>query len=103
MLLGALNGTDFIYHPWNTTFAAYTDLIGPLFYIIVLCFIAVALYIKTHNATAVGSFLWIGGILLVSGSIFINAPEMAMVFTIFTALALAGTFLSIYFGRKYNW
>jgi len=101
LILGAVNGTDFINHPWNTTFSPYTDLFSAGFYLIPLCFIAAALYMKTHNAVAVSSFIWASGLLLVSGSLFMNYPEMALVFIIFTSLGFIGTILGIYYNKKY--
>ena len=100
MNIFAINGSDLINNPWNTTFLAYTNLLGAGAYIIPLVFIAIALYMKTHNAIAVSSFIWVSGLLLVSGSIFASHPEMAFVFLIFTAFGFVGTFLGIYFNKR---
>jgi len=97
----AINGSDLINHPWNTTFLAYTNLLGPGVYLIVLCFIAAALYMKTKNAIAVTSFIWVSGLLLGSGGLFFTYPEMAIVFYIFAAFGFVGTFLGIYFNKKF--
>jgi hypothetical protein len=102
LVLGAINGTDFINHPWNTTFGPYTNLFSAGFYLIPLCFIAAALYLKTHNGIAVSCFIWGSGLLLVSASMFANYPEMALVFLIFTAAGLVGTFLGVYLNTKWK-
>jgi len=103
IILAAINGSDFINNPWNTTFGPYTDLLGAGFYLVPICFIAAALYVKTHNGVAVGTFLWVSGILLSSGSIFLNYPQMGFLFLIFTVVSMIGTFLAIYFNKKFHW
>ena len=100
-MLLAINGSEFVNNPWNLTFQAYTNLLGPGAFLIVLCFIAAALYMKTHNAIAVSCFIWVSGLLLVGGGLFTNYPEMAFVFLIFTAVGFVGTFLGVYFNRKF--
>ena len=95
-----INGSDFINNPWNITVKAFTDLFGSGFYLIPISFIAVALYLKTRNPVTVSAFLLGSGILLSSGSIFMDYPEMGFVYTIFTILGLVGLILSIYFTSK---
>lgn len=99
-LIMIINGTDFINHPWNTTFGAYTDLFSAGFYLIPISFIAIALYVKTHNPVLVSSFIWASGLLLAGGSIFTGYPEMAFVFFIFTVMGIAGVIISLYFMNK---
>jgi len=99
-LLGAINGTDFIDNPWNTTFKVFTDLLGAGFYLVPLSFIAVALYVKTRNPTTVSAFIWASGILMASGSIFMDYPEMAIAYSIFTAFGIVGVILSVFFMKK---
>jgi len=95
-----LNGTDLINHPFNTTFKAYTDLLGSGFWLIPISFIAVALYVKTRNPVMVGVFLVGSGLLLSGGNLFASNPQMALVFTIFTVLSFVGLIASIYFIKK---
>jgi len=96
----ALNGTDLINHPWNTTFKAYTDLLGSAFWLIPVSFIAVALFIKTRNPVLVSAYMLGSGLLLSSGNIFLGHPEMAFVYMVFTALGLVGLIVSIFFMKK---
>ena len=102
LLFGAINGTDFINNPWNTTFSPYTNLLGAGFYLIPLCFIAAALYVKTHNGVAVSVFIWVSGLLLASGSIFMDYPQMGFVFLVFTVMGMIGTFLAVYTGGGFE-
>ena len=95
----AVNGTDFISSPWNTIVDAFTDLLGNGFYVVPLSFIAVALYVKTRNATLVSCFILASGLLLASGNMFLDHPEMEVVYILFTVCGIVGTVLSLYF----NW
>lgn len=100
-ILMAINGSDFINNPWNTTFAPYTDLLGASFYLIPLSFIAAALYMRTHNGLAVSCFIWISGIFLVSGSILAEWPEAGLIFLIFAAAGWVGTGVAIFMNKKF--
>ena len=95
-----INGTDFLNNPWNTTFAAYTDLLGSAFWLIPVSFIAVALYIKTRNPVVATSFMTASGILLSSGNIFMGQPQMVFVYTVFTVISFSGMIGSIYFMKN---
>jgi len=95
-----INGTDFVSNPWITTFSPFTDLLGNGFFLIPVSFIGLALYIKTRNPVLVSAYLIAAGLLLSSGSMFVDYPEMAIVYTVFTVLSLIGLVLSLYFMRK---
>jgi hypothetical protein len=101
-VLNVVNGSDFINNPWNVTFSPYTDLLTAGFYLIPLCFIAAALYMKTRNGIAVTTFILGSGLLLVSGSIFLNYPEMARVFLVFAAAGMVGTFIAVFINVKWK-
>ena len=49
----------------------------------------------------VSVFIWVSGMILVSGSIFAEWPEAAYVFLIFTAMGMIGTFIGVYMNRKF--
>lgn len=100
MYVLALNGSDLINNPWNTTFQAYTNLLGPGAFLIVLIFICAALYMKTENAVAVTSFLTVASLLFISGGLYANWPEMAQVFMIVAAFGIVTTVLNVYFKNK---
>jgi len=93
----AINGSDLVNNPWNTTFSAYTELLGNAFWLFPLSFIAIALYIKTRNPTLVSSYMLASGILLASGQMFMGNPEMVLVYIIFAVLGLVGILLDVFF------
>ena len=99
-IIMALNASEFIDSPWNTTWGTYIDLFGNLFWLIPLSGIALALYVKTRNPSMVMGFLVAGSLLLSSGHMFLGAPEMATIYLVFSALAMTGLVMNIYFSRK---
>ena len=96
----AINGTDLVDNPFDTIFDCFTDLFGNGFFLIPLTFIAVALYMKTRNPVLVSAFIWGSGLLLASGNMFMNYPEMALVYGLFTAIGIVGVILGLVFNRK---
>ena len=99
-IIFALNGTDLWNNPFNTTFGAYTDLLGSLFWLIPLSGIALALFVKTRSPAMVTGFLTAGSLLLSSGHMFLGAPEIATAYLIFSALCMTSLILSVYFNRR---
>ena len=63
--------------------------------------LAVILAKRSHRLSRV--FIWVSGILLASGSIFMDYPQMGFVFLVFTAMGMIGTVLAIYFNKKFWW
>ena len=96
----AINGSDLIDNPWNTTFSTFTDQLGSAFWLIPVSFIAAALYIRTRNTVLVSAYMIASGLLLAGGNIFMGAPEMMYVYIIFTVLGLVGLILGIFFIKK---
>jgi len=99
-IIMVINGSDFINNPWNITFKAFTDVFGNLFYLIPVTGIALALYIKTREPSMVMAFLVAAGLLLSAGNMFLGAPVMGTIYLVFSALAMTGLVMSIYFSRK---
>ena len=95
-----LNGTEFTDNPFDTVFSPFTELFGNAFFIVPIGFIALALYVKTRSALLSSVFIWASGILLASGNMFTNHPDMAIVYGLFTALGIVGTIASVYFTTK---
>lgn len=94
------NGSEFIDSPFNTTFAPFTDLFGTGFWLIPLSFITTALYVKTRNPVGVSAFMIASGLILSSGNMFMNHPEMSYIYMIFAGLGMVGVILSIFFIKK---
>lgn len=105
MIFGAINGTDFINNPWNTTFKCFTDLFdqtlgnGMVFFLIPLIALTIGIQIKTRNIMITSLFMISSGALLASGSLFTNAGHMAIIFTIFAAIGFVGMIAGIIFQR----
>ena len=102
-----LNGTELIEEPFNTTFSPFTDFFdaiitggGMLFWLIPLTVLTLAIYVKTESSEMATLFMIGSGALLSGGGIFIGSPEMSIVFIVFTALGIAGLFMSLFFQRR---
>jgi len=96
----ALNGTEFVNNPWDAIFDVFTDLFGMGFYIVPVTFIAFALYNKTRNPVLASCFIWGSGLLLASGNIFMDHPEAAKIYLVFTIIGIVGTILSLVFNKE---
>ena len=91
-----LNSSDLLTDPIDTIMSTFTDILSSAFWLIPIGFIAVALYIKTKEVTAVSIWL-LGSCLLVgSANLFGEYPQMAFVYYIFAVIGLVGTILSIW-------
>lgn len=98
----AVNGSELIDDPFNTIFSPFTDLLGPGFFLIILIFISVALYVKTHELSTVSMFMLASGVLLSSGSIFTGYYELAFAMAIFAVLGIIGLVASTFFTKQYS-
>ena len=101
----AVNGSEFINDPWNTTFSPFTDLFekvfgnGQVFFLFPLIILTMGIYYKTHNPVFTSTFMIASGALLSSGSLFAGAANMSVVFVIFTAMGIVALFISLIFQR----
>ena len=100
------NGSDLINQPWNTTWSPYTDFFektmgnGNIFYLVPVLVLTASIYVKTHNPVMASLFMVASGILMAGGSVFLNAPEMSIIFTIFTAIGFAALIMSLIFQSR---
>ena len=103
----ALNGSELIDHPWNTSLGPFNDIFEQvtghaetlwLFIVVILTF---AIFMASGKHPLYTSmFMVCAGGILAGGSIFTGAPIMAVMFTIFTAIGLASMFVSIYLQKR---
>jgi len=92
----ALNGSSLLDDPINTLMGTFTDILTSAFWLIPIGFIAVAIYIKTREVTAVSIWLLASCLLVGSANLFGEYPQMAFVYYIFAVIGLVGTILSIW-------
>ena len=98
----AVNGSEWFDNPWTTTFSPFTDLLGSGFWLIPLTFITIVIFIKSRNPVTTSAFMLASGLLLASGNIFSEYPEMSYAYFVFAALGLIGLILGIYFDKGGN-
>ena len=94
-----VNGSELIDNPWDTIWSPFTDIFGGGFWLIFIGMIAVALFVKTRDATVVSIWL-LGSCLLVGTGIFSSYPEMGMIYYIFAILGMIGAIAGIYFMKE---
>jgi len=101
----ALNGTDWMQQPWNTTFAPFTNIFedvmgnGQVFFLFPLIIVTFGVQIKTQNSVMTTMFMIGSGALLATGSLFTGMTYLATAFTIFAAFGIAGLIMSLLFQR----
>jgi hypothetical protein len=103
----ALNGSELIDQPWNTTLGPFNNLFNHitgvpetlwLFIVIVLTF---GVFIASEkNPLYTSMFMICSGSILAGGGLFTGVPIMAAIFTVFTGLGIASMFVSIYLQRR---
>jgi hypothetical protein len=91
-----LNGSELINNPLNTITSVFTNIIGSAFWLIPIGAIAVALYVKTKQPVVSSVWLIASCLMLGSGNLFVDAPEMAIVFYLFAGIGFVGLILNIY-------
>lgn len=93
--MNGFNASKIVETPWNTIFSPFSDILGGSFWIIPIGFIALALYIKTHNVTAVGMWL-LTSCALVGSGVFVQYPAMSFVYYLIAVLGMVSAVVSIY-------
>jgi len=102
----ALNGSEWVENPWNTTFSPYTDIFGQIFgngnvfYIIPIIVLAFGIYIKTENPVFASVFVMGASGILAVGTMLSGLPELSMMFTIFTAIGITAVVAGIVFQKR---
>jgi len=102
-----LNMTEFLDNPWDTVYSPFTDFfetyigVGNAFWLFLLVVFTLGIYIKTEgNAIMASMFMIASGAILGSANVFLNQPQMSFAFYIFTALGIAGLFVSMIFQNR---
>lgn len=95
-----INGSEFLDNPWETIFSEYTEVLGMGFYLVPITFIAVALFIKTKDMVVTSAWLMGSCSILAGANLFIDFPEMALLYLIVAAIGLIGMIIGIFFMRS---
>ena len=101
----AINGSEFIDNPFNTTFSPFTDIFanvvgnGQVFWLFPVIILTFGIFVKTRNAAVTSLFMIASGGILGTGSLFVEAGQMAALFYIFSGIGIASLFLGLLFQR----
>jgi len=102
----AINGTEFVNNPWNTTFSPFTDIFdytignGNIFYLFPLIVLAFGIYMKTKEPIYATMFIVGSGGILSMGSFLAGVAELGMLFTVFAAIGLTGIVVEVVMQRR---
>ena len=102
-----LNMSEFMDNPFDTVYSPFTDFfqtyigVGNAFWLFLLVIFTVGIYIKTEgNAIMASMFMMATGAILGSANVFANQPDMSFAFYIFSALGVAGLFISVIYQNR---
>lgn len=102
----AVNGSEWINNPWDTTFSPFTDFFqsiaghGSLFWFVPLTVLTLGVYYKTENPISTTLFMIVSGSTFAMGNVFTGHPQAAALFTIFTALGITAMFTILLLQRR---
>lgn len=96
----AINGSDLINQPWNTTFMPYIRLLGQGWIIIPFAFIGAALFMKTRDTALIAIYLIIVGAFIGVGSAWAGFMGAALLFFIMAAVGIAALMYNVFYGGR---
>jgi hypothetical protein len=101
LTLLAINGSDLINQPWNTTFSPYIHLFGQGWLLIPVSFVAAALFMKTRDPALLSMYMIVTGALLASTSILFDSFAPAtFAYLMFTVIGIAVLFYNVFYGGR---
>lgn len=98
--LFAINGSDLINQPWNTTFFPFIRLLGQGWVIVPLSFIGAALFMKTKDTALLSIYLIMVGAMLGVASAWAGWTGAALLFFIMAGLGIAVLMYNVFYGGK---
>jgi hypothetical protein len=96
----AINGSDIINQPYNTTFASYIRVLGQGWIIVPFAFIGAALFAKTRDTAIVSIYLVAIGAFIGAGSAWAGYTGAALLFFIMAALGIAALMYNVFYGGR---
>ena len=96
----AINGSDIINQPYNTTFTPYIRLLGQGWIIIPFSFIGAALFVKTKDTALVSIYFILIGAFVGAGSAWAGFTGAALLFFIMAALGIAALMYNVFYGGR---
>lgn len=100
LTLLAINGSDLIDQPWNTTFMPFIRLLGQGWVIVPLGFIGAALFVKTRDTALIALYLIMIGAFIGIASIWGGFTEAALMFFVMAAIGVAVLMYNVFYGGK---
>ena len=98
--LFAINGSDLINQPYNTTFFTYMRVLGQGWIILPFAFIGGALYMKTRDTALISIYMISIGAFIGAGSAWAGFTGAALLFFIMAALGIATLMYNVFYGGR---
>jgi len=98
--LFAINGSDLINQPYNTTFMPYIRILGQGWIILPFAFIGGALFIKTRDTAIISIYLITVGAFIGAGSAWAGFTGAALLFFIMASLGVAVLMYNVFYGGR---
>lgn len=96
----AINGSDLINQPYNTTFYSFIRVLGQGWIILPFAFIGAALFVKTRDTALVSIYLIMIGAFIGTGSAWAGFTGAALLFFIMAALGIAALMYNVFYGGR---
>ena len=96
----AINCSDLINQPYNTTFATYIRVLGQGWIILPFAFIGGALYMKTRDTALISIYMISIGAFIGAGSAWAGFTGAALLFFIMAALGIATLMYNVFYGGR---
>lgn len=96
----AINGSDLITTPYNTTFHAYIRVLGQGWIILPFAFIGAALFVKTRDTALIAIYMIMIGAFIGTGSAWYGFTGAALLFFIMAALGIATLMYNVFYGGR---
>lgn len=100
LTLLAINGSDLLNQPYNTTFYTYIRVLGQGWIIVPFAFIGAALFVKTRDTALVSIYLIAIGAFIGAGSAWAGFTGAALLFFLFAAIGIAALMYNVFYGGR---
>ena len=98
----AINGSDLVYQPWNTTFSPYIALFGQGWILIPVSFIGGGLFMKTRDPLILSAYMIVSGVCLsgVTYSMFDAFPAAVIPYVLFVVIGIAVLLYGVFYNGR---
>jgi len=106
IIIGAINGSQFIDNPLEKAMSTFTDFFedlfgyGEVFYLVPLIALTVAIWYKTDEPIVASMFMIGSGAILSTSTLFIGFTTLGTIFTIFASIGFVGLVIGLIMRKR---